>query len=188
MYKHATGKSHVSKCFKTSKDRSHRQIRAALVAAMRKHSTLFEHVWDQRMSDDSRTVKPFSEYLDALEKEGSWGGFLEVHAFAKVQKFNVLVIDADIHKAFRFEGGDDASPYVVLKFAAKHYEWVKCNSAATCIPVDRSGRTRNQGSSRSGQAGAQHPCETAMQTGFEHSFVIVAFVQFSVKCQAHKQP
>jgi hypothetical protein len=86
------------------------------------------------MSDDSRTVKPFSEYLDALEKEGSCGGFLEVHAFAKVQKFNVLVIDADIHKAFRFEGGDDASPYVVLKFAAKHYEWVKCNSAATLHP------------------------------------------------------
>lgn len=52
-----------------SKDRSHRQIRAALVAAMRKHSTIFEHVWDQRMPDDSRTVKPFSEYLDALEKE-----------------------------------------------------------------------------------------------------------------------
>ena len=120
------------------------------------------------MPDDSRTVKPFSEYLDALEKEGSWGGFLEVYAFAKVQKFNVLVIDADINKAFRFEGGDDASPYVVLKFAAKHYEWVKCNSAAIAslwIEADEPEAKGHRGAAkRVPHTPVKQPCKQVLNT------------------------
>ena len=42
----------------------------------------------------------------------------------------MLVLDTDVGKAFKFSGGDDESAYVVLRFAAQHYEWVKCDSGA----------------------------------------------------------
>ena len=106
-------------------------MRAAIVSFSKRNSETLQAHWDQRMPSDQPTKEPFSKYLEALEKIGAWGGFLEICAYAKAQKYNVLVLDTDCGKAFEFHGGDDTSPYVVLRFASKHnYEWVKCDSGA----------------------------------------------------------
>lgn len=69
------------------------------------------------MPNDRTTIE---KYLD--DKVGTWGGFLDICAFA-----NAETIDADTRKALKFHGDDLFS---VLKLFAEHYEWVKCDSRA----------------------------------------------------------
>ena len=96
-----------------------------MVNVLKRKPDIFEADWDQRMPNDRPPKEPFTKYIKALEKVGAWDGFLEICIFAKAQKYNVLVLDTDCGKALKFHGGDDTSPYVVVCFASKRYEWVK---------------------------------------------------------------
>eukprot|EP00438_Fugacium_kawagutii_P033232 Skav228416 [mRNA] locus=scaffold1325:124751:127567:+ [translate_table: standard] len=57
-----------------NKNRTHRQIRAALVSTMQTHADTFAAHWDQRMPDDKVTTKTFEDYPRALEKSLELGG------------------------------------------------------------------------------------------------------------------
>ena len=114
----------------TGRPRSHRGVRRSMVEWMRAHSLHLQPLWDQRNVKDETTTCSFVEYLSQVEQVNAYCGFLEVYALSKGLPANILVIDETAGHHIRFASQSDADPFIVLRFAAKHYEWVRCDAAA----------------------------------------------------------
>ena len=109
---------------------SHRGVRRAMTRWMREQAAHLQPLWDGRDTQDRPCHLAFSEYLSAVEAVGSWCGNLEVYALSRGLPANLLVMDFDSETMFKFASQADSDPFVVLKFASKHYEWIKCSPEA----------------------------------------------------------
>ena len=99
-----------------------------MVEWMRAHSLHLQPLWDQRNVQDELTTCSFEEYLSQVEQVNAYCGFLEVYALSKGLPANILVIDETAGHHIRFASQSDADPFIVLRFVAKHYEWVRCDA------------------------------------------------------------
>ena len=108
---------------------SHRQLRAAICAWMRRHADQWASHWDGLDPQNQPMTGSFEDYTRAVEKVGTWAGFLELAAFSKAEKRNLLVLDGDCCSAFKFPT-EEHHPYSVLFFHKEHYEFVECDSGA----------------------------------------------------------
>ncbi|CAE7267424.1 NRT2.2 [Symbiodinium sp. CCMP2592] len=114
----------------TGKPRSQRGVRRSMVEWMRAHSLHLQPLWDQRNVQDELTTNSFEEYLSQVEQVNAYCGLLEVYALSKGLPANILVIDETAGHHIRFASQSDTDPFIVLRYAAKHYEWVRCDPAA----------------------------------------------------------
>ena len=102
----------------------HRQMRAAV-------SDWLLHNRDQVLSGTTLgwdgAVHNFEKYVEKLRQSGQWAGYLELFAAVSVaQSLNILVITSEvIHK---LPAKADVGTFLVLKYEAKHYEYVKLGS------------------------------------------------------------
>ena len=106
----------------------HRQVRAALADWEVSNSDVLSPHWDG-LGPDSKDLRAagFSAYCDAIRKQGSWGGYLEVFATSVAHGLNILVLCRDAVHKFP-ANAQDRGHYIVLKYDAAHYEYVRMES------------------------------------------------------------
>ena len=106
----------------------HRQVRAALADWEVSNSEVLTPHWDG-LGPDSKDLRAagFSAYCDAIRKQGSWGGYLEIFATSVAHNLNILVLCRDAVHKFP-ANAQDRGHYIVLKYDAAHYEYVRMES------------------------------------------------------------
>ena len=70
--------------------RSHRQLRAWLVALVRKNLSRYEAKWDRTDSKGVPTKQTFKEFIDLLANQGSWAGRFEAETMAAALNLKLL--------------------------------------------------------------------------------------------------
>ena len=73
------------------KKRSHRQLRAFTVAAMKNKAPADEKKWDETDSKGKDTKMSFLEYVDSIAVPGTWSGKLEAQVLAEALQMGFLV-------------------------------------------------------------------------------------------------
>lgn len=71
--------------------RSHRQLRAWLVALTRKNLSRYEAKWDRTDSKGVPTKQTFKEFIDLLANQSSWAGRFEAEIMAAALNLKLLV-------------------------------------------------------------------------------------------------
>ena len=162
----------------TGKPRSHRGVRRSMVEWMRAHSLHLQPLWDQRNVQDELTTCSFEEYLSQVEQVNAYCGFLEVYALSKGLPANILVIDETAGHHIRFASQSDADPFIVLRFVAKHYEWVRCDPAAL-VEIWTGAAT---GKTVGGRGGG--PADVCLASAADSSLRSPRFMQISTDSEA----
>lgn len=112
------------------KQRSARQLRAFIVAFMRKHAEEYEALWDRlapghpRKAGDDDWNGTFFDYLDGLQIAGCWATYLECFALAASLNRTLLILTNEGEVwAFDNENGNAA---ICLYFDSDvgHYEFL----------------------------------------------------------------
>ena len=105
------------------KSRSHRQVRAFVVAYMTKHFKKYEDFWDGLSPSNIPMEGGFDDYLQALEKDKAWAGYCEIEAYGEAMRRPVLVVHAkdNVVHAFNSHGDKDV---VCLWYKDEHYELI----------------------------------------------------------------
>ncbi|CAE7253458.1 unnamed protein product [Symbiodinium sp. CCMP2592] len=106
----------------------HRQVRAALADWVAANAETLKPHWDG-LGPDSKDLQAsgFTAYCDAIRMQGSWGGYLEIFATSVAHGLNVLVLCRDAVHKFP-ANAQDRGHYIVLKYDAAHYEYVRVES------------------------------------------------------------
>ncbi|CAE7204304.1 pol [Symbiodinium sp. CCMP2592] len=106
----------------------HRQVRAALADWVAANAETLKPHWDG-LGPDSKDLQAsgFTAYCDAIRMQGSWGGYLEIFATSVAHGLNVLVLCRDAVHKFP-ANAQDRGHYIVLKYDAAHYEYVRMES------------------------------------------------------------
>ena len=93
------------------KSRSHRQVRAFVVAYMTKHFKIqkYEDFWDGLSPSNIPMDGGFDDYLQALEKDKAWAGYCEIEAYGEAMRRPVFVVHAkdNVVHAFNSHGDKD---------------------------------------------------------------------------------
>ena len=105
------------------KSRSHRQVRAFVVAYMTNHFKKYEDFWDGLSPSNTPMEGGFDDYLQALEKDKAWAGYCEIEAYGEAMRRPVLVVHAkdNVVHAFNSHGDKDV---VCLWYKDEHYELI----------------------------------------------------------------
>ena len=149
-----------------------------MVEWMRAHSLHLQPLWDQRNVQDELTTCSFEEYLSQVEQVNAYCGFLEVYALSKGLPANILVIDETAGHHIRFASQSDADPFIVLRFVAKHYEWVRCDPAAL-VEIWTGAAT---GKTVGGRGGG--PADVCLASAADSSLRSPRFMQISTDSEA----
>ncbi len=71
--------------------RSHRQLRAWLVALIQKSLPRYESKWDRTDSKGAPTKQTFKEYVNHLATQGAWAGRCEAEIMAEALNLKLLI-------------------------------------------------------------------------------------------------
>lgn len=73
------------------KRRSHRQLRAFIVATVRQKAAVYEKKWGRTDSRGKETQMSFAEYCDSMAAPGSWAGKFEAQLLAEALNMRFLI-------------------------------------------------------------------------------------------------
>ena len=107
----------------SQKQRSHRQVRAYIVAYMTKHAKKYQEYWDGLGPNDVAMNGSFEDYLQAVGKDKAWAGYLEIGAYSEAVGRPVLIVHAKDNLVHCFNSHAPAK-VVCLLYEAQHYELI----------------------------------------------------------------
>ena len=108
-----------------SSSRSHRQIRAFGVAYMRRQSADYEALWDKKDSKGNEFKGSFQQYLDNMQKCGTWAGYLEVFALANALRRKIQILHYEKGNVWTFNEDYTKKPINLLFLeTVGHYEFL----------------------------------------------------------------
>ena len=96
------------------------QLRAEVVEHMRKHEQRYAIAWDKELPD-GKPSDSFADYLNAVAKNGTWGGHLELAAIGRAYDLKFTVFPTSLHLE-PFAVHAHASRGGVLRFNGSHYD------------------------------------------------------------------
>ncbi|CAE7865231.1 unnamed protein product [Symbiodinium sp. KB8] len=71
------------------------QVRAEVVAHLRKNSASYQKQWDHELPDRSASTS-FEQYCNSISVDKTWGGVLELRAMARMNDARIVVIPASM--------------------------------------------------------------------------------------------
>ena len=102
------------------RDTSAQQIRAEVVAHMRRYPDAYRPDWDGT-DDHGQGMESFNDYLTRMAHHQAWAGYLELKAFAKTFKVSLLVLPEDAsHVPCAF--GNAAHPPIAIWHTRDHFD------------------------------------------------------------------
>ena len=112
------------KMLDASKDYTAAEIRARVANHFAKNASEYKKSWDgelpnRQVSDD------FKQYISAIEKEGTWGGILELRAASRIYDTRLIVFATPVEIEPFHLHGQQKRRVIALRFNGRHYDLLK---------------------------------------------------------------
>ena len=107
-----------------SKEYTAAEIRARVANHFAKNAGEYQKCWDgelpnRQISDD------FKQYISAIEKEGTWGGILELRAASRIYDTRLIVFATPVEIEPFHLHGQQKKRVIALRFNGRHYDLLK---------------------------------------------------------------
>ena len=107
-----------------SKEYTAAEIRARVANHFAKNAGEYQKIWDGELP--SREVSDdFKQYISAIEKEGTWGGILELRAAARIYDTRLIVFATPVEIEPFHLHGQQKKRVLALRFNGRHYDLLK---------------------------------------------------------------
>ena len=113
----------IGQALSPEKFKPHLAIRSSIVSHMRRHETHYRPWWDE-LGPDDKACESWEVYLTKINKNGAYGGCLEVAAAAAHFGCAIYVFGPEILHAEVYNPKGKGNP-VCLWYEERHYEWLK---------------------------------------------------------------
>ena len=107
-----------------SKDYTAAEIRARVANHFAKNEGEYKKIWDGELPSRAASDS-FKQYISEIEKEGTWGGILELRAAARIYDARLIVFATPVEIEPFHVHGQQKKRVLALRFNGRHYDLLR---------------------------------------------------------------